>query len=132
MIKLHLKFCRRVLGVHPKSSSLAVLAELGKLPMSIQISTLVIKNWLRINSLEFKNQLVEKAAQWCIKSKYQGVKFSDFLLNMCNFESLSNHQLRSNDINNPVKAIKHELCERYKIWKDQIQQCNKLQLLKCI
>jgi hypothetical protein len=48
--KLHLKFCKRILGVHPKSTNLAVLAELGRLPMSVQISTLVIKYWLRINS----------------------------------------------------------------------------------
>ena len=46
---------------------------------SSYISTLVIKNWLRINSLEFKNELVGKAAQWCIKPKYQGMKFSDFV-----------------------------------------------------
>ena len=55
--KLHFKFCGHVVfvdnsvGAHPKSSSLAVLAELGRLLMSIQISTLfqVIKYWLRIN-----------------------------------------------------------------------------------
>ena len=29
-------------------------------------------------------------------------------LNMWNFESLNNHELLSNDINNLVKAIKHE------------------------
>ena len=99
----------------------------------IRIFTLVTKYWLRINSLEFKNQLAGKAAQWCIKSRYQGVKFSDFLFNMCNFESLNSHELQSNDINNLVKAIKHELCERYnKIWKDQIQQCNKLRLLSLV
>ena len=52
---------------------------------------------------------------------------------MCNFESLNNHELLSNDINNLVKGIKHELCERYnKIWKDQIQQCNKLRLLSLV
>ena len=51
---------------------------------------------------------------------------------MCNFEPLNNHELQCNDINNLVKAIKHEIRERYKIWKDQIQQCNKLQLLSLV
>ena len=84
---------------------------------------------VRINSLESNNQLVGKAAQRCIQSRYQGVKFSDFLLNMCNFEPMSSHELQSNDINNLVKTIKHELCERYnKIWKNQIEQCKKLRL----
>ena len=66
--KLHLKFCKRILGVHPKSTNLAVLAELGRLPMSVQISTLVIKYWLRINSPNYKKQLVGKAVQVCIQS----------------------------------------------------------------
>jgi hypothetical protein len=89
--KLHLKFCKRILGVHPKSTNLAVLAELGRLPMSVQISTLVIKYWLRINSPNYKKQLVGKAVQVCIQSRYQGVKFSDFLLHMCDFEPLSSY-----------------------------------------
>jgi hypothetical protein len=68
--KLHLKFCKRILGVHPKSTNLAVLAELGRLPMamSVQISTLVIKYWLRINSPNYKKQLVGKEVQVCIQS----------------------------------------------------------------
>jgi hypothetical protein len=134
--KLHLKFCRkRILGVHPKSTNLAVLAELGRLPMFVQISTLVIKNWLRINSPNYKKQLVGKAVQVCIQSRYQGVKFSaDFLLHMCDFEPLSSYEIQSkSDINNLAKAIKDELCNRYNtIWKDQIQQCNKLRILNLV
>ena len=46
-----IKFCKlRVLGVHSKSTNLAAIDELGRYPMIVQISTLVIKYWLRINS----------------------------------------------------------------------------------
>ena len=31
--KLHIKFCKRVLGVHQKSTNFAVLSELGRFPI---------------------------------------------------------------------------------------------------
>ena len=40
--KLHLKFCKRILGVHSKSTNLAVYAELGRMPLIIQIATMVV------------------------------------------------------------------------------------------
>ena len=43
--KLHLKFCKRI----------------KRLPMSVKISTLIYKYWLRINSPDYKKQLVGKA-----------------------------------------------------------------------
>ena len=33
--KLHLKFCKAVLGVHSKASNLAVYSELGRYPLCI-------------------------------------------------------------------------------------------------
>ena len=43
--KLHLKFCKRVLGVHSKSTNIAVFGELGRTPLIFQIAKLVIKYW---------------------------------------------------------------------------------------
>ena len=37
--KLNLKFCKNILGVHLKSTNLAVYAELGRMPLSTQMST---------------------------------------------------------------------------------------------
>ena len=65
--KLHIKFCKRILGVHSKSTNLAAIAELGRYPMIIQVSTLAIKYWLRINSPMYENQFVGKAARVCIQ-----------------------------------------------------------------
>jgi hypothetical protein len=36
--KLHLKFCKRVLGVHSKASNAAVYAELGRAPLIVQVT----------------------------------------------------------------------------------------------
>jgi hypothetical protein len=122
--KLHIKFCKRILGVHSKSTNLAAIAELGRYPMIIQVSTLAIKYWLRINSPMYENQFVGKAARVCIQSRCPIAKFNDFLLEMCNFNSLKNTTIwKESDINNVVKGIKNELCERFNImWKVQIQQ----------
>jgi hypothetical protein len=35
--KLHIKFCKRVLGVHQKSTNFAVLSELGRFPIHYQM-----------------------------------------------------------------------------------------------
>ena len=48
--KLHIKFCKRILGVHSKSTNLAVYAELGRTPLIIQAYTMMSKFWLRINN----------------------------------------------------------------------------------
>ncbi len=112
--KLHIKFCKNILGVHSKSTNLAVIAELGRYPMIIQISTLVIKYWLRINSSMYENQLVCKAARVYIQSRCPIAKFNDFLLEMCNFSCLKHITIwKESNINNVVKSIK-----KYRVmWK---------------
>ena len=40
---VHLQFCKFILGVHKKNSSLAVLGELGRFPITIDIYTNIIK-----------------------------------------------------------------------------------------
>ena len=60
--KLHLKFCKRVLGVHSKSTNMAIYAELGRTPLIVQIAKLVVKYWFRTKSSLLANALVGKAA----------------------------------------------------------------------
>ena len=55
MKKLHLKFCKRVLGVHSKSTNIAVFGELGRKPLIFQIAILVIKYWFRIKVRHLKH-----------------------------------------------------------------------------
>jgi hypothetical protein len=53
---------------------------------------------------------------------------------MCNFNPLKNTTIwKKSDINNVVKSIKNELCERFNImWKVQIQQLSKLQVFNLV
>lgn len=50
--KLHLRWCKYTLGVNSKSSNIAVLAELGRYPLAIEIFTNMIKYWLRVKHLD--------------------------------------------------------------------------------
>ena len=61
--KCHLKFCKRILSVHSKSKNVAVYAELGGLPLIVQISVKIVKYWLNIMDLTFNETLVGEAAQ---------------------------------------------------------------------
>ena len=49
--KLYIGFLKQCLGVHRKASNIAVLGELGQLPISLKILRLVCKNWFRIVNL---------------------------------------------------------------------------------
>ena len=79
MKKLHLKFCKRVLGVHSKSTNIAVFGELGRTP-------LVIKYWFRIKSPSFSNTLVGEAAKACMKLKLKPTIFLKYTLQLCEEE----------------------------------------------
>ena len=46
--KLQMKWYKGLLGVNRKATNIAVLAELGKYPVAIDIATNIIKYWLRI------------------------------------------------------------------------------------
>ena len=78
--KLRIKFCKHILGVHAKITNLAAIAELGRYPIIIQISTLVIKYWLRIHSSMYGNQFVEKPERICVQSKYPIAKFKNIFV----------------------------------------------------
>ena len=50
--KVITSFVRQILGVHKKSSTLAILAETGKYPISIKIMTQIIRYWIRLDTSE--------------------------------------------------------------------------------
>ena len=45
---LHRKFCKQLLGVHPQTINLAVLLEVGRLPLDLYAKKNATKNWDRI------------------------------------------------------------------------------------
>ena len=40
--RFHLKFCKRILGVHSKTTNIAICAELGRIPLIAQISLHIV------------------------------------------------------------------------------------------
>ena len=46
--KVHLNFCKQLLGVHNKAVNIPVLAELGRYPLTLQIITQLISFWMHI------------------------------------------------------------------------------------
>ena len=50
-VKLQLKVCKQILGVHRKTMNIPVLAELGRFPLKLSIDTQMIKYLTRFNSI---------------------------------------------------------------------------------
>ena len=61
--KLHTSWCKYTLQVHEKSPNIAVLAELGRYPTSINIMINMIKYWIRLNKLTESNHLLKLSYQ---------------------------------------------------------------------
>jgi hypothetical protein len=49
--KLHLKFCKFVLGVNRKTTNLATLSELGMFPLQFDVIKSMIRYWYRLENL---------------------------------------------------------------------------------
>ena len=60
--QLHLKFCKRILGVNKFSSNAACRAELGEFPLLTDIQENLIKYWYRISDLP-DNNITKQAFQ---------------------------------------------------------------------
>ena len=58
--KVHLKFCRYILGIHRKSTNAALRAELGRYPLLITLIGYSVKYWLKL--CDYKKQTLVKNA----------------------------------------------------------------------
>ena len=56
--KLHTSWCKYTLQVHDKSTNIAVLAELGRYPLTIDVITGMIKYWARMKNNKNKDNLL--------------------------------------------------------------------------
>ena len=103
------------LGVHSKSTNLAVYAELGRTPLSLQISTTVAKFWLRINNPSFKDTLVGEAGKICMDLYLQPTSFTKYLLELCNIKmnSLKNFIIPQKELENFCHCLKNILKRKF-------------------
>ena len=81
--KFHLKICKRILGVHSKSTNVFVYVELDRLPLIVPISVQIVKYWLNIMDFTFNKTLVGEAAQVCMRMNFQPALHVNYILKMC-------------------------------------------------
>ena len=129
--KLHLSFCKYILGVHRKTSNLGCLAELGRFPIIIQ----VIKKILTYDSYilnKSPNELLKLAAQYQKEISNNNHYTTNWyrlitLIQKNNNEDSSNNQ--STYIKTTISNIKAVFCD----WAiKELQNNHKLQLYSTI
>ena len=57
--KMHVKWCKYLLGVHSKSTNIAVLAELGRYPLILEVILNQIKFWIRMTGCNANSLLYD-------------------------------------------------------------------------
>ena len=121
--KVTLSFLRQILGLHKKSGTLPILAEVGKYPLSVKIFIIIVKYWIRIVSSE--NRLLVAAKRAIMTQNSEGKqnwsKIIDYLFKITNITQHPAQNKSSNDklINTFKKNIKSEY-EQW--WRRQMQR----------
>ena len=122
--KLHIKFCKRILGVKQQTPNLAVLGELGRFPLSVISKQRSIIYWSKImkktNSIELKvfNEQCLLANQNCWAGKIQT------FLNSLGFGNVWMNFDRSINFS---YMFKQRICDQYlQIWNTSVQAMPKL------
>ena len=126
MEKVHLKFCKMILGVKRNCSTLAALGELGELPVTIAMMSRMITYWHRVAAMDEDN-LTKKA--YSVANSLTGEK-SDWIstvraiLKMVRLDFLFDNPAHMST--SQIKAqLKSNLTELFtKEWKERITQAS--------
>ena len=105
--KLHIRFCKSILGVNNKATNFAVLSELGRFPLSYNVILSMLNYWHRLHSLDSMFPLL-KAAYDNSKALYLSQKPSWY----GSIDSLSNNLSEVKQICTQglgIQAIKNKL-----------------------
>ena len=85
--KLHMMFCKQILGVQKQTTNVGVLLELGRIPLDIYANKFAIKNWERVKGkhsndllLSSYNDAVNENLPWIsnIKTRSEGKGMLNF------------------------------------------------------
>ena len=113
--KLHLQFCRNILGVSNKTSVVATLGELGSYPLMIKSFSQMIKYWHNIKTEVDSNSLVYKILSFMENKERLGqhnwMSTIKFILYYCGMEDV---WLNPNIIKNGSLATKCNIILRHK------------------
>ena len=120
--KIHIRFCKCVLGIRKTASNFAAKAELGRLPMESFIKTQVNSFYARINSQNI-NPLVKDAFTLNKKLSDEGLytwyTFASAIINEINLDKneLENFDIFSNKVKN---SVKNKSKKSFKIFYDDL------------
>ena len=113
--KLHLHFCRNILGVSNKISVVATLGELGSYPLMIKSFSQMVKYWHHIKTEVDSNSLVYKILSFMVNKERLGqhnwMSTIKFMLCYCGMEDV---WLNPNIIKNESLATKCNIILRDK------------------
>ena len=73
--RIHLKFCKDILGVHKKSNNFAVWSELGRFPLHYDIVKSLFRSWYRLENVSTEFVLLKDAYD-CSKNLFLNHKNS--------------------------------------------------------
>ena len=110
-------FLRQVLGVHKKTSNIAVLSETGKYPIAMKVYTTLVKYWLRLKTTN--NTLLKAALIANIKNQKSNKKswlnIIDYLLRYTN---ISNTTLNVSNITHSkfIEGFKKQMKVNFSLW----------------
>ena len=119
--KLHIKFTKRVLGVHRKASNSACRSELGRYPLMIDICSSVMSFYQRLHCKKTNNVIIDAAFEQCKTLPHN--PWHSFVRKLLQMTELTDA------VDNPnfIDIFKSKLKAVYRqIWGREIMGSNKL------
>ena len=113
--KVVYSFLRQILGVHKKTSNVAVLAETGKYPIIINIYSMIMKYRLRLHTTDnilLKSALITNRNNQ-IANKKNWLEITDYLLKHTNIETTTQDE---RDVNKTIEKFNETLKLSYTTW----------------
>ena len=111
-------FIRQLLGVHKKTTNIAIKAETGKYPMSLKIYSQIFKYWIRLTTST--NRLLKGALTLNIENnrigKQSWMRIVEFLLQAVNMQNTNPHENTTKNIKTFCQNLKQDF-DRW--WKSQ-------------
>ena len=98
--KVAMSFLRQTLGVHKKTTNIALMSETGKLPTILKVYNQIYKYWDRLKTIE--NELLKETLNVNtsnhLKGKNTWYKIVDYLLRITSIDPKNDNQKRPKDI----------------------------------
>ena len=105
--KVHIRFCKYVLGLHAKASNNATLGELGRCPIGVDISLAIIKYFQRLSVQPQDNVLLQSAANEATHLASKGKKSWMSLASVI-------HRQHTTDVHNTASKLTRTDCRKIK------------------